>query len=373
MPNDPLRLADRLDGISSSGIRRIFELGAKLEDPIDLSIGQADFDVPDPVKAAAIDAIQRGDNRYTVTQGLPELNAGIRKRLERTHGRAPEATLITSGVSGGLFLGMLCLVNPGDEVLVPDPYFTMYDVLVRLCGGTPVFYDTYPDFALDVDRIESLITPRTRAILVNSPANPTGVVYPESSLRALADVMERRGIVVISDEIYDLFVFDAPYFSIASVYDNTLVVSGFTKTYGMPGWRVGYAAGPQALVDKMKTVQQFSYVCAPSMSQHGCVAALDVDVEPYRLEYRDKRDLIVDGLRDHYDLVAPGGSFYAFPRVPERFESDVAFVETCLEHNVLVVPGSAFSARDTHFRISFAAPDDRLREGIDVLNRIAAG
>jgi len=373
MTSSDIRLADRLSGISSSGIRRIFELGAQLDNPIDLSIGQADFDVPVPVKAAAIDAIQAGHNRYTVTQGLPELNEGICRRIERAHGRAPEATLITSGVSGGLFLGMLCLVNPGDEVLLPEPYFTMYTVLVRLCGGTPVFYDTYPDFELNVDRVRDLITPRTRVIIVNSPSNPTGAVHDEPSLRALADVMREHGIVVISDEIYDLFVFDEPYYSIANAYENTLSVNGFTKTYGMPGWRVGYAAGPTALIDKMKTVQQFSYVCAPSMAQHGCIAALDVDVEAHRVAYREKRDLIVEGLRERFDVVTPGGSFYVFPRVPESFESDVAFVEKCLEHNVLVVPGSAFSARNTHFRISFAASNDRLREGVEVLNRIAAG
>lgn len=370
--------ANRLDGISSSGIRRIFELGAQLENPIDLSIGQADFDVPEPVKAAAIDAIQSGHNRYTVTQGIPELNDGIRARVGASRGYEPEATLVTSGVSGGLFLGMLSLVNPGDEVLLPEPYFTMYTVLVTLVGGTAVHYDTYPSdthdgFDLDVDEIRAKITPRTKVILVNSPSNPTGVVFSREKLADLARVAEANDLVVISDEIYDLFVYDGAYPSIASLYPKTLIVSGFTKTYGMPGWRVGYSVGPAELIDRMKTLQQFTYVCAPSMAQQGCLAALDVDVTPYRDEYREKRDLMIAGLSDDYDVQSPGGSFYMFPRVPDRFDSDVAFVEKALEQNLLIVPGSAFSARNTHFRISFAAPNDRLKDGIDVLRRLANG
>jgi aspartate/methionine/tyrosine aminotransferase len=364
-------LANRMANISSSGIRRVFELGAKLKDPIDLSIGQAHFDVPPPIKQAAIEAIEKGLNRYTVTQGIAPLNEGIRERIQRMHDYTPESTLVTSGVSGGLLLGFQCLINPGDEVLVPDPYFTMYKVLVNLCGGKLVYYDTYPDFRLNPDRIRNLITDKTKVILVNSPANPTGAVYTPDELRELADLARQHDIVVISDEIYDLFVFDAPFTSIASFYEKTLLISGFTKTYGMPGWRVGYAAGPSELLDKMKTLQQFTYVCAPSPAQYACLKALEVDVGPYRQDYRVKRDLIVNGLNDSYDLVRPAGSFYVFPRVPDSFESDMAFVEQALEHNLLIVPGSAFSEKKTHFRISFAAENSRLEKGVDILNKLA--
>ena len=364
-------LADRMANISSSGIRRIFELGAKLKNPIDLSIGQAHFDVPEPVKRTAIEAIEAGRNRYTVTQGIPELNAGIRDRIQRMHAFTPESTLVTSGVSGGLLLGFQCLINPGDEVLVPDPYFTMYKVLVELCGGKMVCYDTYPDFGLDTERIRPLVTDRTKAILVNSPSNPTGIVYSRKQLEDLAALAREHDLVVISDEIYDMFVYDEPYSSVASCYEKTLLISGFTKAYGMPGWRVGYAAGPQQLLDKMKTLQQFTFVCAPSMAQQACVTALGVDVDQHCRDYRKKRDMIVEGLRDAYRLTPPGGSFYVFPQVPEGYESDMAFVERALGENLLIVPGSAFSTRNTHFRISFAAEDDRLDRGIEILNRIA--
>jgi len=364
-------LADRLDDISSSGIRRIFELGAKLDDPIDLSIGQAHFDVPEPVKRAAIEAIQKGFNRYTVTQGIAPLNEGVRERIERMHEFSPESTLITSGVSGGLLLGFLSLVNPGDEVLIPDPFFTMYKVLASLCGGKPVYYDTYPDFRLDVENLRGLITDRTKVVVVNSPANPTGAVYTREELTALADAARAHDLVVISDEIYDVFVYERPHASIASFYEKTLLISGFTKAYGMPGWRVGYAAGPTELLDKMKTLQQFTYVCAPSMAQHACLTALETDVDGYREDYRKKRDLMVDGLKGAYELTPPDGSFYCFPRVPDGYDSDMAFVERALGENLLIVPGGALSCRNTHFRISFAAESDRLERGIEILNRLA--
>jgi aspartate/methionine/tyrosine aminotransferase len=364
-------LADRMANISSSGIRRIFELGAKLEDPIDLSIGQAHFDVPEPIKQAAIEAIRQGLNRYTVTQGIAPLNEGIRRRIERMHGYSPESTLVTSGVSGALLLGFQCLVDPGDEVLVPDPHFTMYKVLGTLCGGRLVYYDTYPDFRLDLDAMRALVTDRTKLILVNTPGNPTGVVYSRDELEGLAALAREHDLVVVSDEIYDQFVYDEPFTSIATFYEKTLLISGFTKSYGMPGWRVGYAAGPSQLLEKMKTLQQFTYVCAPSMAQHACLTALELDVEGHRRDYREKRDMVVEGLDPAYRVTPPGGSFYCFPRVPEGYASDMAFVERALGENLLIVPGSAFSRRNTHFRLSFAADNDRLARGIEVLNRIA--
>ncbi|MBN2490291.1 MAG: aminotransferase class I/II-fold pyridoxal phosphate-dependent enzyme [Planctomycetes bacterium] len=364
-------LADRMAHITSSGIRRIFELGARLVDPIDLSIGQAHFDVPEPIKEAAIEAIRQGRNRYTITQGIGPLNEGIRRRIERMHGFSPESTLVTSGVSGALLLGFECLVNPGDDVLLPDPYFTMYKVLATLCGARLVYYDTYPDFRLDTAQIAALITDRTKLILLNSPSNPTGAVYTRAEIENLAALCRAHDLVVVSDEIYDQFVYDAPFTSIATFYEKTLLISGFTKSYGMPGWRVGYAAGPAQLLDKMKTLQQFTYVCAPSMAQHACLTALDVDVEGHRRDYREKRDMVVQGLDPAYQLTPPAGSFYGFPTVPAGYPDDVTFVERALAENLLIVPGSAFSRRNTHFRLSFAADNDRLERGIEILNRLA--
>ena len=178
--------ADRVQNIHASGIRKIFELVSSMNDPIDLSIGQADFDVPEPVKKAAIKAIEEGFNRYTVTQGIPELNERIKDELKERYSYHPDSSLVTCGVSGGLMLSLLCLINPGDEVLLPDPHFVMYKVLVQLCQGVPKYYNLYPDFKLRREEIESRITEKTKVILLNSPSNPTGAVFSPAELNIVA-------------------------------------------------------------------------------------------------------------------------------------------------------------------------------------------
>ncbi len=359
-----------MSGIEASGIRQMFELVSSRVDPINLSIGQPDFDAPPEVKEAAIRAIRDGRNKYTVTQGHPELHERILARRAARDGRRPESSILTAGVSGGLTLAFLVLLEAGDEVLLPDPGFVLYRHLARVAGASPVFYDLYPDFRIDVAKIEAALTPRTKVLLVNTPNNPTGAVVSEEESRALVDLAERRGLFLVADEIYEAFVYDAPFRSVGAFSDRVLLLGGFSKTYGVPGWRLGWAAGPHAVVDAMRTLQQFTFVCAPSIAQHAALAALDLDVRPWIEAYRRKRDLVVEGLRGAYRLVEPGGSFYAFPELPPGVaESD--FVARALERRLLLVPGSAFSARATHFRISFAAPDEELRRGLGVLRSLA--
>src|SRR5689334_11547973 len=206
-------IADRMSHIESSGIRKVFELARSLKDPVNLSIGQPHFDVPDSVKAAAKDAIDRGRNGYTVTQGIPELLAKIAEDLRRRYGHADREIFLTSGTSGGLVLALLCTVNPGDEVIVFDPYFVMYPHLISLAGGTPKYVSTYPDFQIDVGRVRAALTPRTKAILVNSPANPTGVVAAPDHLRDLAALAREKNVLLISDEIYRTFCYDEAFAS----------------------------------------------------------------------------------------------------------------------------------------------------------------
>lgn len=363
-------LASRMSFIEASGIRKMFELGASLEDRIDFSIGQPHFDAPDAVKEAAIRAIREGKNRYTVTEGIPELNARILDAIERRSGVRMEGSLVTAGVSGGLVLASLVLFEPGDEVLLPDPHFMMYRHLVRVSGATPRFYDTYPDFRIDAEKIRAQITPRTKALLLNSPQNPTGAVATEAELRAVAALAEEHGFLVLADEIYDTFVYDGPYRSIAEFTDRVLLLGGFSKTAGIPGWRIGYALGPRALIEPMRTLQQFSFVCAPAPLQHGVLASFDVDPKPWIDAYRRKRDLVVERLGSVFRLVRPGGSFYAFPALPEGVE-EKAFVRAALDRKLLIVPGSAFSSRASHFRLSFAAEDDLLERGLRALREIA--
>ncbi len=362
-------IADRMAHIESSGIRKVFELARSLKDPVNLSIGQPHFDVPAPVKAAAHAAIDAGANGYTITQGIPELRQKIQAAVDRQLGHADREVFITSGTSGGLVLAILCTVNPGDEVIVFDPFFVMYPHLVHLAGGTPVLVDTYPDFQIDPDRVRAALTPRTKAILVNSPANPTGVVHARDRLRDLALLARERGVLLFSDEIYRAFCYDAPFSSPAEFNEDVVVFDGFSKAYGMTGWRLGYAHGPRRLVQEMIKLQQFTFVCAPSMVQYAGVAAWDCDVSAYGADYRRKRDRLYEGLRPRFDVVKPGGAFYMFPRAPRGTGTE--FVTEAIRNNLLVIPGQVFSRHDTHFRLSYAADDATIERGIEILNRLA--
>jgi aspartate aminotransferase/aminotransferase len=362
-------IAERMHHIEASGIRKVFELARSLTDPINLSIGQPDFDVPGPIKDAAHAAIDRGFNSYTLTQGIPELRAKIQATLQKRYSDPNREVFITSGTSGGLVLALCCTVNPGDEVIVFDPFFVMYPHLVELAGGRTVFVDLAADFSLDFDRLRAALTPRTKVILVNSPANPTGRVLPREQLHELANLARERGVLLISDEIYSAFCFDGPFSSPAEFNPGVLVLDGFSKSYGMTGWRLGYAHGPKRLLEEMIKLQQFTFVCAPSLVQHAGMAAWDYDLSEIVEAYRAKRDRIWDGLADHYELARPDGAFYVFPKAP--WGTATEFVAEAIRNNLLIIPGKVFSRQDTHFRISYAADDRTLDRGIEVLQRLA--
>ena len=365
-------LADRTRLIELSGIRRVFELGKSLKDPVNLSIGQPHFEVPQPIREAAKAAIDGGQNGYTVTQGTAELReklaADAKARFPHLD-HASRDVLVTSGTSGGLLLALLATVNPGDEVITPDPYFVAYPHMITLAGGRMVPVDTYPDFRLDPDKVKAAVTPRTKAILLSTPSNPTGAVADPAALKAVAELARDRGIVLMSDEIYRAFHYDAPAASPAAYDGDVLVLEGFGKTYGITGWRLGWAHGPKRLLGEMAKLQQFTYVCAPSIVQAGGVAALDYDVSGIVADYRRKRDLLMSGLADRFEFARPGGAFYLFPKAPWGTGTD--FVTEAIKNNLLIIPGGVFSGRDTHFRISYAATDDTLQRGIEILRRLA--
>lgn len=362
-------ITDRAKAIEASGIRKIFDLGRSLKDPVNLSIGQPHFDVPAPVKAAAKDAIDRGLNGYTVTQGAAELRDRLRADVRARFPHTDREVLVTSGTSGGLLLAMLAVVNPGDEVIVPDPYFVSYPHLVTLAGGRAVYVDTAPDFQLDPDRVRAAVTDRTKVILTCSPANPTGAVTPPDALKAIAELARGRGILLVSDEIYRAFQYDGTARSPAEFNEDVLVVEGFGKTYGMTGWRLGSAHGPRAVIEEMAKLQQMTFVCAPTPFQYAGLAALDFDVSGIVADYKRKRDLLADGLRGRFEFAVPGGAFYLYPKAPWGTGTD--FVTEAISQNLLIIPGVTFSRRDTHFRISYAAPDETIRRGVEILNRLA--
>jgi len=366
-------ISDRARGVEASGIRRIFELGASLAHPIDLSIGQPDFDVPVPVRRAAIQAIDSGHNKYTVTQGLQPLREAIATGLKAELGWEP-TVLVTCGVSGGLFLSVMATINPGDEVVFLDPYFVSYVQIVRMAGGTCVPVDAYPDFRLHPERLEAAITRRTRLLLLNSPNNPSGTTLSREELAAAARIAEKHDLLIVTDEIYRDLVYDGPCPSIVPLAPNrTILLRGFSKGHAMTGWRLGYAAGPRPIIEQMTKLQQFTFVCAPSMVQHAGLAALATDVSEHARDYARKRDLVYECLRATFDPVRPTGGFYIFPKTPRGFESASAFVERAIASNVLVIPGCVFSRKDTHFRVSYAATDETIRRGCEILCRLAAG
>jgi aspartate/methionine/tyrosine aminotransferase len=364
-------IADRMGRIEASGIRKAFEMAKSMVDPINLSIGLPDFDVAEPVKAAAIDAIVGGFNAYTVTQGIPELRGKLQAAVDTELKHADRQVLVTSGTSGGLLLGLCSVVNPGDEVIIFDPYFVMYNNTVALAGGTSVLVDTYPDFRIDVAKVGAALTGRTKCVIVNSPANPTGVVASAEELQALAKLCKDRGVLLISDEVYRSFCYDRPFATPATWNEDVLVVDGFSKSHGMTGWRLGFAHGPTRLIQEMAKLQQFSFVCAPSIVQKAGVVALDQDLSAQVDAYRRKRDLVVSMLGGLYDLPRPEGAFYAFPRAPRGTATE--FVAEGIKQNLMTIPGNVFSQRDTHFRISYAVDDETLKRGMDVLRRLAEG
>ncbi|MEY4176991.1 MAG: hypothetical protein RLY70_565 [Planctomycetota bacterium] len=362
-------IADRTKTFDSSGIRKVFDLAAKMKDPINLSIGQPDFDVPEPVKAACIDAIQSRRNGYALTQGMPVLRDKLQARVDAEYGHADRKVFVSSGTSGGLVLAIWSLINPGDEVIIFEPYFVMYESLVKMAGGIPVLIDTYPNFTIDPERVAQAITPRTKMILFNSPANPTGAVAGEAEVRGLAELAAKHNIALVSDEIYRFFCYDQPFVSPARFNDQTLVIDGFSKSHAMTGWRLGFVHGPQEIVQTMLKLQQYTFVCAPQPAQWAGAVAMDVDMAGYVDAYRRKRDLLVAGLRDHYEMAIPGGAFYAFPKVPRGTATE--FTAKAIEHNLLVIPGHIFGRRDTHFRISYAVDDSVIHRGIAALNDLA--
>ncbi len=363
-------IAKRMQTIEMSGIRKIFELGRSLQDPIDLSIGQPHFPVPEPIKSAAHAAIDANRNGYTVTQGIPELRAKIAAWLQQRFPGCDRETLITSGTSGGLVLSLLAVVDPGDEVILFEPHFVSYPHLVRLAGGMPVVLGTYPDFQIDVSQVAAAITPRTKAILLSTPSNPTGAVASRQTLRDLTTLAREKNVLLISDEIYRVFCYDGPLCSPAEFDDQVLVLDGFGKSYGITGWRLGFAHGPRPLLQEMMKLQQFTFVCAPSIVQYAGLTAWDYDVSGIVAEYREKRDRLVAGLRDRFRFTVPGGAFYLFVEAP--WGTATEFVTEAIRHNLLLVPGAVFGRRDTHFRISYAAKTETLDRGIEVLNRLAS-
>ena len=376
-------VSSRLDRVSASGIRRFFELIATTDGVISLGVGEPDFSTPNHISQAAVRSIEAGQTAYTSNYGLPELRQAIARHLNRLYGVEydPESEIIvTTGVSEGLNLATQTIIDQGDEVLSTDPAYVAYMPNVVFAGGTfvPVPTSAANGFKLDARDLEAHLTPRSKAILLGYPANPTGAVMDRESLTAIADVARRHDLFVISDEIYDRLVYGTEQICFASLpgmKQRTLLLGGFSKTYAMTGWRLGWVCAPAPFTDAMMKVHQYVMMSAPTAAQHAALAALDNGEEAAQgmiAEYARRRDLVIRYLREmDLDLAEPKGAFYAFPSVTSTGLSDEEFAERLLkEEKVAVVPGSAFGKGGSgHVRICYAQTYDLLEEALRRLAR----
>ena len=382
-----VRVARAVEAIPPSGIRRFFDVVSGMEDVISLGVGEPDFGTAWRVREAAIYGLERGRTSYTANHGLLELRQAVAAHLRRRYGLEydPGAEiLVTVGVSEGLDLALRALLDPGDEVIVPEPWYVAYPPCVALAGGVAVPLPTRAaaGFVPEAAAIERLVGPRTRAILLNYPNNPTGAAPTREQLLGLAEVARRRDLVVISDEIYDRLSYDRPHVPFASLpgmAERTLLLNGFSKTYGMTGWRVGYAAGPAELVAAMTKIHQYTALCAGRSAQEAAIEALrvpDREVEAMVDDYDARRRLIVAGLnRIGLPCHLPQGAFYAFPSVAPTELSSEEFAERLLhEARVAVVPGDAFGAGGAgHVRCAYATSIEQIEEALARIGRFVGG
>lgn len=366
-----------------SGIRRFFDIAAQMEDVISLGVGEPDFVTPMRIRQAGIDALQRGVTAYTSNSGLLKLREAVCDLLARRYGVTYDPVnecLITVGVSEGLDLALRVLVNPGDEVLIPEPSYVSYDPNVAFAGGTPVAVptDASDGFRLHVERVAERITPRTKALLLGSPANPTGATQSREDLERLVALAIEHDFYLISDEIYDRLTYVGEHTCLGSLpgaFERTLVLNGFSKAYAMTGWRVGYVCGPANLTTLMTRVHQYTMLCAPTISQVAALEAVlhaEPEVEEMVAEYDRRRRRFVAGLNAiGLDCYEPKGAFYAFPSIRRSGLSSEEFAERLLvEEHVALVPGTAFGpSGEGHVRCSYATSMTKLEEALVRIER----
>lgn len=361
-------ISNRLKNFDSSIFREVFRKQQLLENPIDLSVGLPEDNTPDHIKQAGIRAIEQNFTTYTPANGILELREAIAKKLLAKNGikTSPEQVTIVPGLTTGLMLVYMAILDPGDEIIVMDPYYPPYKYLATAIGAEVLTVLTLPSFHPDVPTIEASITHRTKAIVLNTPNNPTGVVYTVPELLQIAALAEKHNLLIIADEIYENFVYEGQHFSIGSSYPNTITMNGFSKEFAMTGWRIGYINGPTRVIDAINELQQYIVFSSSSIAQYAALAALK---HPPAVEtkYRRKRDLVVKELsKAGYKLRGAKGSYYAFFQAPHDM-TDLEFVEKAAEHNVLLVPGRAFSSRHGYIRLSYGVDYATLKKGLEIL------
>lgn len=383
------RISERGRTVPPSGIRRFFEIAATMDDVLSLGIGEPDFVSPQPVIDAAIQSLHEGKTGYTANAGLMTLRELIAGEMDRLYGVQYDPgrqIIVTVGASEAMQIAMLATLDPGDEILIPEPCFVSYGPTATFAGGKVVYVPTRVEnnFQVTAEDIAARITPKTKALFLGYPNNPTGAVLRREVLEEIAEVVEEHDLVVISDEIYDRLVYGQAYErghvclpSIDSLYDRTILLGGFSKNYAMTGWRIGYVCAPEPIYNAMYKMHQYVVMSAPTMGQIGAVAALDhcqEDVERMRQSYDERRRVIVDGFRAAgLPTFEPEGAFYCFPDITSTGLSSEEFAQKLLqEEQVACVPGDAFGPSGSgYMRCSYATALDQIEEAVKRITRFA--
>lgn len=369
--------------LEPSGIRKFFDLAASMDDVISLGVGEPDFTTPWNIREVAIEAIRDGHTAYTANAGLLELREEISNYLHRrfqVEYQPKDQIIVTVGASQSLDLAFRAILNPGDEVLVIEPAFVSYTALVTMAGGVPIRVQTSADngFKVTPEQLEEVITNKTKAILLCSPNNPTGTSLNKDELIAIASVVEKHDLLVVSDEIYSELTYDQEFTSFASIpgmYQRTILVNGFSKGFAMTGWRLGFLAAPQELINVMIKIYQFTTMCAPTMLQMGAIEALrnsSDQVEKMRQHYWRRRNLTVQSLNQiGLECHTPGGAFYVFPSIKKSGLTSEEFAQGLLQQEkVAVVPGNAFGASgEGYIRCSYATSIDQIEIAMNRIGR----
>lgn len=365
------RIAQRLEPFDSSIFRDVFMHQQTLNDPIDLSVGSPEGDTDQKIKQAGIDAINAGIIGYTPANGLSELRHALCNKLLKENKIMMPANQVTvvPGLTTGLLLVYMAILDPGDEIITMDPGYPPYDQLAKALGAEVMPVLTLPTFQLNLEAIEASITDKTKAIVINTPNNPTGAVYPEKDLRKLAEIADRNGIYIISDEIYEHFVYEGEHFSIGSIYPETISLFGFSKQYAMTGWRLGYITGPYDVIEAINELQQYAIFSSSAIAQHAALEAINQKSDLTK-NYIKKRDIAVSALKEsNIDIMGAQGSYYIFFKAPNNL-TDLELNDKLLDHEVITVPGRAFSSRHGYIRISYGTDMTTLKEGMKRLKKV---
>ncbi len=372
-------VARRLLGIEMSGIRKMFELAGT--DSVNMGLGEPDYEPAPHVRQALFDATNEGKNGYGPSLGLPRLREALAHRIAdyRHENVAAENIIVTSGATQGLMAICQTFIDHGDEALVPDPGFVLYDAQTRICGGFPIHYSLRPEngYNPDLEEIKEKITPRTKLIFVNTPGNPTGACMNRDEVRAMAEVAEDHDIMVVADEVYDFLTYNGDHHSFLSHMDNVIWTNSFSKTFAMTGWRLGCIATRRDYVKAIETMHYYTVACPPTPIQWAGIAALEGpqdQTEEMKVEFRKRRDVITERIQaiDGLHMEPPGGAFYAFP----RFDFDISSADLALKlakGGLISSPGSAFGPLgEHHLRFSYACSIDDINRGMDILAETVA-